>query len=185
VTSEIVDLPAGYLGITALGASTIEISANAAGYGWYIGTTDSSSPELVGKNAAAATKRTQIVTPAGHEDLLTVVMHELGHTLGLKDLRTTRSSADLMAESLATGVRRLPSAADVATVVKIDHAANKALPGHGFVDAVLGNDQKGTLTVRVPSDRVTTGVSRQQMLRSAHVAVHYSAKSPAGDSRLV
>ena len=47
-------------------------------------------------------------------DLLTVVMHELGHVLGLPDDSDLTSAADLMDETLATGTRRLPSAADVA-----------------------------------------------------------------------
>jgi len=51
------------------------------------------------------------------------VMHELGHTLGLSDLDPITSPADLMAETLATGVRRLPSAEDVATVI-----AGQAMP---------------------------------------------------------
>jgi hypothetical protein len=63
------------------------------GYGWSIGT---SSPAT------------------GEMDLLTVVMHELGHVLGLPDDSDLTSAGDLMDETLATGTRRLPSAADVA-----------------------------------------------------------------------
>jgi hypothetical protein len=45
----------------------------------------------------------------GHVDALTVVMHEMGHALGLPDETT-----GVMAESLAPGARNLPTAADVA-----------------------------------------------------------------------
>ncbi len=79
---------------------------------------------------------------AGHEDLLTVVMHELGHTLGLSDLDPTTSPTDLMAETLATGARRLPSAADVAKVIAAlavpPPAATTILPTRGaLVDALF------------------------------------------------
>ena len=99
VRLEIANLPNDYLGGTLIGGTTVELSADAAGYGWF-----------VNANPAA-------VVPAGREDLLTVVMHELGHTLGLNDLDPATSPTDLMAETLATGVRRLPSAQDVATRV--------------------------------------------------------------------
>jgi len=39
-------------------------------------------------------------------DLLTVVEHELGHQLGLDDVDPAAHPADLMASTLATGVRR-------------------------------------------------------------------------------
>jgi hypothetical protein len=42
-------------------------------------------------------------------DALTVVMHEMGHALGLPD-----GAVGVMAESLAPGTRNLPTAADVA-----------------------------------------------------------------------
>jgi hypothetical protein len=114
VTAQVADLPSRYLGGAALGASTIYLSPDAAGYGWFIDPTPWT-------NTAFA----QLVTPtefeargsspaAGHEDLLTVVMHELGHTLGLDDLALSQAPYDLMAETLPTGVRRLPSVGDLA-----------------------------------------------------------------------
>src|SRR5262249_42471619 len=44
----------------------------------------------------------------GRMDLLTVVMHELGHTFGLEDLPAARDAHDLMATNLVPGERRLP-----------------------------------------------------------------------------
>jgi hypothetical protein len=41
-------------------------------------------------------------------DLLTTVMHELGHVLGFDDQPAQRHSANLMTETLSTGVRRSP-----------------------------------------------------------------------------
>src|SRR5205823_4052799 len=106
---QIADLSStGALGLTGLGESVVRIDATAEGYGWYI----DAAP---GGNASF----TQVVTgtelhaapgsPAADEmDLLTVVMHELGHVLGYDDLRNETNPHDLMAVSLAPGVRRLP-----------------------------------------------------------------------------
>jgi plastocyanin len=131
VTVEITDLPAGYLGITSIGSSTIELSRNADGFGWF----SSTGALPAGRTPAAS---------AGHEDLLTVVMHELGHTLGLADLNQASASSDLMAETLATGVRRLPSAANVANVEPIQDGASRLstsalseAPSPASVDAML------------------------------------------------
>src|SRR5262249_45412482 len=44
----------------------------------------------------------------GRMDLLTVVMHELGHVLGYDDLPVASHPNDLMAENIPTGVRRVP-----------------------------------------------------------------------------
>jgi hypothetical protein len=92
VTARVAALPAGYLGGAVLGGDVIYLPADAAGYGW---STDLSS------------------VSAGREDQLTVVMHELGHTLGLGDFGPAQFPNDLMAETLATGIRRLPSLFDV------------------------------------------------------------------------
>ena len=122
---QITGLPAGYLGTTAIGGSIVYLSADAAGYGWSVNLTFSTSPA------------------ADHEDLLTVLMHELGHTLGLSDLNPASSSNDLMAETLATGVRRLPSAQDITAVLAGQVSAGQTAPlptrptNTAVLDAVL------------------------------------------------
>jgi hypothetical protein len=83
-------LPVGHLGEYLPG--TIYLDATADGYGWFLNPTTSPAASQV--------------------DLLTVVMHEMGHALGLPDI-TTPDSTDLMAQALAVGMRRFPSVADV------------------------------------------------------------------------
>jgi sugar lactone lactonase YvrE len=72
----------------------VELDATAAGYGWFVDPTPRSDSEFSGRKPP----------PAGM-DLLTVVMHELGHELGLSDLDPATHPGDLMAEGLAPGVR--------------------------------------------------------------------------------
>jgi hypothetical protein len=70
-------------------SGSIVLDPTAAGDGWSVDTT---APPA-----------------AGQVDALTVVMHEMGHALGLPD-----ETVGVMAESLAPGTRNLPTAADVA-----------------------------------------------------------------------
>ena len=147
VSVQITDLPAGYLGETAIDGTTIYLSADAAGYGWFVGTTSGRSTEPTPSAASPGAGTSSTATPVGHEDLLTVVMHELGHALGLGDLDPARSPADLMTETLATGVRRLPSARDVATVIQSQTfgpmTARQASPVH----AMPGTEGKEVLVI--------------------------------------
>jgi hypothetical protein len=127
----------GYLGYA--GEARIEIDDNAVGHGWYIDAAAAddaefsiqiASPEL---QAAAGSEAAQGV------DLLTVLMHEFGHILGLEDLDDVVSPNSLMTENLGTGVRRLPSPASIAAV---DAAVQSASPSEAglFIDldAMLG-----------------------------------------------
>jgi hypothetical protein len=79
-------LPTRYLGEEAGGQ--VWISPNADGWGWNLGAS----------------------TPAGRMDLRSVLDHEFGHVLGLED---SDNLQDVMGETLAAGVRRLPRASDL------------------------------------------------------------------------
>ena len=91
----------------------IYLDPTADGWGWFVDPTPGQDEEYASKAGALAALPGS--GAAGHVDLLTVVMHEMGHALGLPDW-TTGSSNDSMAESLAVGVRRLPSPADIDAV---------------------------------------------------------------------
>ena len=89
------------LGGTTLGlasGTTIWLDDNAAGWGWFVDSTPGSSSEFVRPGNQGERNRM---------DLLTVVMHEIGHLLGQE-----HNIDGVMAETLATGVRRteIPSA---------------------------------------------------------------------------
>jgi hypothetical protein len=115
VPAYIAPLPALHLGEEAAGQ--IWISPDASGWDWYTDVTAASNQAFAAGPGSPA---------AGHMDLLSVVSHELGHVLGLPDSDNTQN---LMGETLAAGVRRLPTTSDVlATGVQPLVAASAVAP---------------------------------------------------------
>ncbi|HBJ38227.1 MAG TPA: hypothetical protein DDZ51_26430, partial [Planctomycetaceae bacterium] len=107
VVFEIIDLDSqGELG--QAGHGIIRIDNDGLGLGWFIDTNPSSDDAFVAFSVH------QAIAIAGHPsashfDLLTVVMHELGHIAGYPDLvSTTTQEPTLMTEMLPIGVRRFP-----------------------------------------------------------------------------
>jgi hypothetical protein len=92
----------------------ITLDSDAAGYGWFIDPTPGDDVEFGHALAATRLQTDPTEAPAGHIDLLTVAMHELGHQLGLEDTYDAADRNELMFGELVTGERRLPAADDVA-----------------------------------------------------------------------
>jgi hypothetical protein len=107
VQVSIADLPGATLGLAT--GSTITIDVNAAGHGWYM------SPELRDQSQepadsdAASGSRLSTLDSRLRMDLLTVVMHELGHMAGLVDLYDVEAEDDLMYAWLDAGQCRTPN----------------------------------------------------------------------------
>ncbi|MBL7187982.1 MAG: tandem-95 repeat protein [Phycisphaerae bacterium] len=111
------DLPETYLAWvlpTDDSSHIVTVDADAAGYGWFVDGTPWQDEEfshaaydweLFADNNSPAT---------GLIDLLTVLMHEMGHVLGLADVPVGVDPTRLMTGALRTGVRRLPSELDYA-----------------------------------------------------------------------
>ena len=93
VSFQIADLSGLVLGQAS--ANTVLIDVDAAGYGWFIDTTPHDDVEFSGAKGSGEV--------AGHMDLLTVVMHELGHVLGLEDINPESNA--LMSGTLDAGER--------------------------------------------------------------------------------
>jgi hypothetical protein len=96
VTFEIVDLPDAYLGLGT--ATTIQLDATAAGYGWFVDPTPEDDDEFT----APSSYRQSAIDHRQSIDLLTAVMHEMGHVLGYDH----DSDFDAMFATLAAGVGR-------------------------------------------------------------------------------
>lgn len=80
---------------------TIYIDRDAAGYGWFIDTTPSDASEYA--ELAAGTLSAIAKTAAeAHVDLLTTVLHEIGHVLGYDH----ETGNDVMNATLPLGIRR-------------------------------------------------------------------------------
>ncbi len=95
----ITDLAGLRLAVTA--GNTILVDANAAGYGWYVGTTDEAFVATGAEGVLAALADSEA---ADRMDLLTVVMHEMGHLLG-----HGHDAEGLMQPTLRAGTRLQPT----------------------------------------------------------------------------
>jgi hypothetical protein len=104
VSFEIVDFSDLTLGRALEGS--ILIDADGAGYGWYIDETPADDLEFGLKLSDLELTAAEASPAFGRMDLLTVVMHELGHVLGFEDLDP--SAGVLMSGTLDSGIRRLP-----------------------------------------------------------------------------
>lgn len=103
---EVADLAGAYLG--EADGNVIRVDRDAAGNAWFIDTTPFDDLEF--GHVIAETRRytDPLGGPAGHLDLLTGVMHELGHDMGLPDTYALLTRDDLMYGYLVKGERRLP-----------------------------------------------------------------------------
>src|SRR5262249_26774146 len=111
----IADLPDGGNGqLPVLGytTDTVLIDVNAGGFGWFIDPTPGDDAEFTTTGDTRSFTASAASPASAGTDLLTVVMHELGHVYGLEDLSSPADAHDLMATTLVTGERRLPGPAN-------------------------------------------------------------------------
>ena len=141
----------------------IVIDDNAAGYGWYVDANPADDVEFA--NAAGVTRLLTDANglPAGHMDLLTTVMHELGHQLGLGDSYALDDRDSLMYGYLVTGERRLPG----------EHQADGATPGAiAHEEFLVGPVSIGTLptgqSVTIQWDATIDAQSNQLIVNASN-----------------
>ena len=110
VSFEIADL--GGETLATVSGNTVFIDINAAGYGWYVDATASDDSEFVDSGTGTAVAGD--IDIAQRMDLLTVMLHEVGHVLGFAH---TDSANTLMNPSLFAGQRRTPGSNLTAPVI--------------------------------------------------------------------
>ena len=103
------ELPEGRAAQTD-GEHTVSLSPDAAGQGWFVDTTPMLHEEYAMSGHYGTAGSGNAVKGL---DALTVLIHELGHILGLNDNRMVHN---IMNERLPQGVRRLPTVHDAAAL---------------------------------------------------------------------
>ena len=149
-------------------AGFIEFDPTAQGYGWYVDATASSAGAFR-MNAGGNVFDAVPGSPAWNKvDLLTVVLHELGHEMGLGD---SDDPLSVMDDQLAPGVRRLPvplSSVDPAPAYSAATIAAPVLPASesngGAVATSPGADSARGPTVAAV-DQVLENAGLEDFLR--------------------
>jgi hypothetical protein len=94
------------LALAYTAANYVLINPTAAGRGWFVDPTPLRDEEF----RTAGSNPSEVALPgslaAGKMDLLTAILHEMGHLAGLGD--NLAGGDDLMAATLTLGTRRLP-----------------------------------------------------------------------------
>lgn len=106
VDIRIADLPGTQLGGAHVESGVIRIDVNGAGVGWFIDQTPLIDEELATDLGSSDLVATETGGATGQYDLMTLVMHEFGHILGLEDLDHESHEHELMTEVIDPGVRR-------------------------------------------------------------------------------
>jgi hypothetical protein len=114
ISVSFVELPTGALGQTT--GTTITLDDNAAGHGWFIDLTPTSNEEFLPTADPTVWKARPGSEAAGRMDMLSVLLHEYGHALGLDH---SADSHDYMAATLQPGERRMLSADDQLALMQL------------------------------------------------------------------
>ncbi|MEO7622036.1 MAG: matrixin family metalloprotease, partial [Gallionella sp.] len=104
--------------------ASITLDANAAGYNWFIDTTPADNSEFLPTSNPNEWVAKAGSAAAGKMDMLSVLLHEYGHALGIEHSGDT---GDYMGTTLTPGVRRLPSATELALMQQLIGEAKNGL----------------------------------------------------------
>lgn len=151
----------------ALG-DTIRVDADAGGHGWFVDATPMDDAEF-NRNISGTRRYTDPSgAPAGRMDLLTAILHEMGHALGLGDSYMTNNRDALMYGFLTMGERRLPENRDALAALAFG-SSGVELAEHGhFLDAPItigdlpaGKSLTIVFKVTINSGTLATQISAQ------------------------
>jgi hypothetical protein len=145
------DLTGSAVGTTVSTGPTAQITldADAAGHGWYVDATPLDNTDDYRPTSNPNLWQAKAGTDAASKmDMLSVLLHEYGHALGLEH---SANSSDFMAATLQVGERRLPSA-DELTLMSQLVAQLKA--STGLADVSIPTDP---VTPTVPNPSLPLG----------------------------
>jgi hypothetical protein len=97
-------------------SAQITLDTNAAGYGWFIDYTPYLNEEWLPTSNPYEWQAKPGSEAEGKMDMLSVLLHEYGHTLGLEH---SSDSHDFMTTTLQPGMRRLPTAEEWAHIASL------------------------------------------------------------------
>jgi hypothetical protein len=109
------------------------LDSNAAGYNWFIDTTPAADSEFLPTSNPNEWVAKAGSAAAGKMDMLSVLLHEYGHALGIDH---SANPNDFMGTTLTAGVRRLPTADELALMqnlisqAKTQMTATSSTPGN-------------------------------------------------------
>jgi uncharacterized repeat protein (TIGR01451 family) len=161
----VADLHGLHLGASRPGFITLD--SDAATTGWFIDETPESDEEFSGNGRMKAVEGG---LSANRMDLLTTVMHELGHQFGLGDNYDRSARERLMYGYLIPGERRLPQAGDAHGAVPTRESHDEYLTS-ALVIGDLPAGKSVTLTFRAGVDlAVGTSISFQATVSGSNFA---------------
>ncbi len=106
---DVTTLPGTTLAVALVTEDRIEVSASAAGRGWYTDASPASDAQFINGWASPGSRA------ASGIDLLTTVLHEMAHFAGRVDLSLAQANDGLMSDVLSAGHRRVQALDQVFT----------------------------------------------------------------------
>ncbi|HEY5720975.1 MAG TPA: tandem-95 repeat protein [Allosphingosinicella sp.] len=163
VDFSVVDMAGIYLGASTNGV--VQIDSDGAGLGWFVDSTPGDDGEFSGSGTRLVAEAGG--PAAGRLDLLTVVMHELGHQIGLGDHYDRNNTDDLMYGYANAGERRLPADGDAdgaipgsigSTAFALTPVSVGTLPGLKAVDVYF------KATINTQTDKFITNLNNDSTI---------------------
>ena len=154
----------------------VVIDADAAGWGWFVDPTPNDDREFGGAGSDGTARASSSSAAYGRMDLLTVVMHEIGHLLGFQ--HGDAAAGALMQPSLEAGVRKLPLATAPASAHAMAAQANPSTPASAAAPASVPETASATAATATAPSTTVTGTTSTVSTFSSPASVQLSA--PAG-----
>jgi hypothetical protein len=146
VKVDFADLPNGAVGQTI--GSNITLDTNAAGHNWFIDATPWDNSEYLPTSNPYEWVAKEGTAAYGKMDMLSVLLHEYGHALGIDH---SADNHDYMSTTLTPGVRRMPSAEELALMQQLVAQAKGDVVGWASAQQVGTNpDLPGDAPMPLP-----------------------------------